>query len=392
MKTYKTLTTWLTEGRPTALASVVSNHGSGQRKAGAKLALTRTGETAGSVGGGLLEAAVMRTARQCLADDASALLDYDLDGSDDARNDMVCGGCTRLFVESIRPHPNESALFETVTTSLCNGNGQGCAAPFLISAYRAMGQSHSRLGRLRLATEQVGGKLSQVRVYGRLGGVVARDAAEAAGLLAGPLGDAPLPQETLSEAMQESAAVKEPRLASITRDDGEVLLCVTPLVRRKHVYIFGAGHVGREVAALAGRCDFEPHLVDDRPEFLSEDWLGEAPGAERAVTHLIGNWNGALHCLMPPEHSYMVIVTRGYRNDEAALAWSLRALPAYIGMIGSARKRGLVYDALVQRGVSDNALAEVSNPIGLPIGADTPQEIAVAIVAELISRRAQAAM
>lgn len=389
MKTYRTMVAWLTEGRPTALASVVSNNGAGPRKAGARLAVTRTGETAGSVGGGLLEAAVVRTARQCLADDASALLDYDLDGSDAAKNGMVCGGCARLFVESVRPHPNESALFENATNSLCNGNGNGCAAPFLVSAYRAMGQSRSRLGRLHLATEQVGGKLSQVRVYSRLGGVLARDATEAAGLLAQPLGDAKLHLDPLAAAMEESAAAQEPRLAAIG-DDGDVLLCITPLVRRKHVYIFGAGHVGREVAALAGRCDFEPHLVDDRSEFLTDSWLAEAPGAERAVTHLIGNWNGALSCLMPPEHSYMVIVTRGYRNDEAALDWSLRADAAYIGMIGSARKRELVYDALAQRGIPDDVLADVSSPIGLPINADTPQEIAVAIVAELIARRAQA--
>ena len=145
----------------------------------------------------------------------------------------------------------------------------------------------------------------------------------------------------------------------------------------------GGGHVSLEVAALAHACGFVVDVVDDRPEFSDP---ARFPMARRCLT-LPGFENLVEACGIGRRH-YVAIVTRGHSFDREALAQALTSHAAYIGMIGSKSKREQVYAFLRAQGVPDAELAAVRCPIGLSIGAETPGQIAVSVVAELLAARA----
>ena len=124
-------------------------------------------------------------------------------------------------------------------------------------------------------------------------------------------------------------------------------------------------------------------VVDDRADFASRDRF---PHADEL--RVVPSFENALQGLPLDAGHYVVIVTRGHGGDQAILRQALRRRPGYIGMIGSRRKRGLIFEALAQEGIVADDLARVVCPIGLPIGAETPEEIALSIAAELVATRA----
>ena len=162
---------------------------------------------------------------------------------------------------------------------------------------------------------------------------------------------------------------------------GQMEVFIEPVEAAPEVYVFGAGHVGYFVAKMAHDVGFKVHVVDDREKFASTERFGE--GIDVVVDE-IPAWL-ASHQL--PATSYAVIVTRGHRHDLDALrALTLQNL-RYVGLIGSRAKVKRIYDALREEGITPDALRRVHAPIGLDIGAVTPAEIAVSILAELIAVR-----
>jgi xanthine dehydrogenase accessory factor len=160
---------------------------------------------------------------------------------------------------------------------------------------------------------------------------------------------------------------------------GQMEVFIEPVEASPDVYVFGAGHVGYHVARMAHEVGFRVHVVDDREKFASAERFGE--GIDVIVDD-IPAWLAA-HALPPA--AYAVIVTRGHRHDLDALRALTAAPLRYVGLIGSRAKVKRIFDALGDEGVPREALAGVHAPIGLDIGAITPQEIAVSIVAELIA-------
>ena len=160
---------------------------------------------------------------------------------------------------------------------------------------------------------------------------------------------------------------------------GQMEVFIEPLEPAPDVYVFGAGHVGHALARMAHDVGFRVHVVDDREKFASADRF---PEGVHVVVDDIPTW--LVTNTLPPT-AYAVIVTRGHRHDLDALrALAPRGL-RYVGLIGSRAKVKRVYDALLDEGMSREALRSVHAPIGLDIGAITPQEIAVSILAELIA-------
>ena len=161
---------------------------------------------------------------------------------------------------------------------------------------------------------------------------------------------------------------------------GQMDVHVDPLQPDPHLYIIGAGHVGYELGRIAPAAGFRLHVVDDREKFASADRF---PGAELIVDS-IPDW---LHRADIPPAAFVVVVTRGHQHDLDAM----RALAArdqrYLGLIGSRAKVARIYDALVAEGMPVACLERVHAPIGFDIGAVTPAEIAVSILAELIAIR-----
>ena len=162
---------------------------------------------------------------------------------------------------------------------------------------------------------------------------------------------------------------------------GQMEVFIEPVEASPDVYVFGAGHVGYYVAKMAHEVGFRVHVVDDREKFANAERFGA--GIDVVVEN-IPNW---LQTHTLPATAYAVIVTRGHTHDLD----TLRALTAhplrYLGLIGSKAKVKRIFDELRGEGTQDEALRGVHAPIGLDIGAITPQEIAVSIVAELIAAK-----
>jgi len=153
---------------------------------------------------------------------------------------------------------------------------------------------------------------------------------------------------------------------------------IDPLAPSARLFIVGAGHVGFHLAKLAADIGFHIHVVDDREKFANVERF---PGAN-IVVEPIPEW---LHRAEIPATSYVVVVTRGHQHDlDAMRALAARDLK-YLGLIGSRAKVARIYDALLEEGMPPECLQRVHAPIGLEIGAVTPAEIAVSILAELIA-------
>jgi len=160
---------------------------------------------------------------------------------------------------------------------------------------------------------------------------------------------------------------------------GQMDVYIEPIEPSPELYVIGAGHVGTELARLAHAVGFQVHVVDDREKFANRERF---PDASDVIAEDIPTW--VARTQLPP-HAYVVIVTRGHTNDlEALRALATREL-RYLGLIGSRAKVARIYDALRQDGMAAECLKRVHAPIGLDIGAVTPQEIAVSILAELIA-------
>jgi xanthine dehydrogenase accessory factor len=164
---------------------------------------------------------------------------------------------------------------------------------------------------------------------------------------------------------------------------GSVRYFLEPLAPPITVYIFGGGHIASRLAPLCHLLGFRTVVVDDRADFASRERFPQA--SELVVAP---SFDHALDDLPIGEDGYVVIVTRGHGGDEAILRQALRRRPGYIGMIGSLRKRALVFEQLAREGFTPEDLARVVCPVGLPIGAETPEEIAVSIAAQLVATRA----
>ena len=144
-------------------------------------------------------------------------------------------------------------------------------------------------------------------------------------------------------------------------------------------YLFGAGHVGCLTAQAARLARIQVEVIDDRPEFANKERFPDA----RAIH--AGETEATLAALKPNSHSLVFIATRGHASDARALRWAVDTPAAYIGMIGSRRKVQFVYGKLKLDGVTDEQFARVHAPVGLDIGAVTPEEIAISVVAEMVA-------
>ncbi|MGE3163784.1 MAG: XdhC family protein [Planctomycetota bacterium] len=161
---------------------------------------------------------------------------------------------------------------------------------------------------------------------------------------------------------------------------GEFEVFVEPIVTT-NVHIFGAGHIARSLAPLLLGLGCRVTVVDDRATFASAEHF--PAGVETVVQDLDGAFSG----LRLGPHSYVIIVTRGHEHDETVLAQAVRSEAGYIGLIGSRGKIGAIFKNLRAGGTPPSVLAKVHAPIGLDIGAQSPEEIAVSIAAEIIAVR-----
>jgi xanthine dehydrogenase accessory factor len=164
---------------------------------------------------------------------------------------------------------------------------------------------------------------------------------------------------------------------------GTLEVFVEPILPQPVVYIFGGGHISMALAKSASAAGFGIVVIDDREQFANSDRF---PMAQELHT----SYEQAFRELQPNRSSFVVIVTRGHRDDMRVLAWAVRTDARYVGMIGSRRKVLSVYQALEKEGYSPEEFSRVYAPMGLEIGALSPEEIAISIAAELVAIRRNA--
>src|SRR5436190_20988149 len=165
---------------------------------------------------------------------------------------------------------------------------------------------------------------------------------------------------------------------------GTLEVFVEPVLPPASIYVFGAGHVAVNLYRVAQNAGFDVTVIDDREAYASRERF---PDAKEVIAEEFEN---AMAKLRPSEASYIVITTRGHRDDMRVLRWAVQTRARYIGMIGSKRKTISIFRELTKEGIPAHLFDRVHAPVGLDIGAVTPEAIAVAITAELIATRRQA--
>ena len=162
---------------------------------------------------------------------------------------------------------------------------------------------------------------------------------------------------------------------------GTLDIFIEPVLPPALLYIFGAGHVALSLYGTAKNAGFDVSVIDDRDSYANRERF---PDAKEVIAE---DYEQVISRLSPAETSYIVIVTRGHRDDMRVLRWAVQTPARYIGMIGSKRKTITIFRELVKEGIPEQLFERVHAPVGLDIGAITPEEIAVAITAELIAAR-----
>jgi xanthine dehydrogenase accessory factor len=166
---------------------------------------------------------------------------------------------------------------------------------------------------------------------------------------------------------------------------GQLEVYVEPVLPKPRAFIFGAGHVSRSLSEIATTAGFGTVIIDDRDTFANRERFPEAEEVHA------GEYESVFPLLEVNDSSYLIIVTRGHRDDMRVLKWAVGTRARYIAMIGSRRKVIGVIAELEKEGLPREAFEKIFSPMGLEIGAETPEEIAVSVVAEMIAVRRDAA-
>lgn len=326
----------LNTGQSALLCSIIASAGSAPRTSGARMLVLEDGQSHGSVGGGPVEGKTMTKALEMLtSQDNHCILPFNLSASTAAEAGMICGGAVTILLQRITAQEHD--FFQALVDLQTQG-----AAPALITIFE---------NNTLVARGWWSAKTGVQHV--KLASAIAADLARKAG--------------------------KSRQNFQLT--DQEQVIIVEPLVVPSVVYLVGAGHVAQATAHVAHWAGFEVVVMDDRAEFANHQRYPQAK-----EVWVLENFDHCLPDLGPDD--FIVIVTRGHAHDRQVLAQALNTEAGYIGMIGSVTKRDATYKLLLEEGFTHKDLERVFCPIGLSIGADTPEEIAISIVAEMIQVRA----
>jgi xanthine dehydrogenase accessory factor len=329
------------------LVTVIATTGSTPASRLSRMLLNASGERlAGTIGGGCVEGDVMAASRTIAATGRSAVMTFTLD-EDHPEGGMLCGGTLDVFIEPL--------------------SGKDLSFIAALRARRDAGEDSVR--GTHLSPE--GAVLDRILIPAGTALVPGEPASSAL------FERFPADREALSSALDD--VTRKGIVARVSVAGGSLILEL--VAGAPSLFIFGGGHISRSVSKIASMAGFSVTVIDDRPEFANP---GRFPEAARTI---VADFVESFASIDIKPSSSIVIVTRGHKADELVLGVAAATPAAYVGMIGSRKKVASVFERLTAHGVSPDLLRRVRTPIGLDIGAVTPGEIAVAIVAELIHAR-----
>ena len=319
----------LEAGQPVELVSVAASEGSTPRGAGAMMAVFPGGRTAGTIGGGNVEFACQQLAAELLEQKADALRQFRFVQGEAASLGMVCGGGVTVQLQYLPA-------------------GDRQAVALLRDLIEAGGGDRNTWLLRRIQGERVTAM-----------GLADRDGVR----------HLDCPPAHLAELLKSGTVFAEGWLS-------------IPVVKAGRTYLFGGGHVSQALVSVLASAGFRPVVYDDRPEFSNPALF---PQAEKT---LCGEFTRLAEQITVTPEDYVVVMTRGHQADYEVLAQVLRSGAKYLGCIGSKRKLALCRDRLLADGFTEAEYRRLHAPIGLAIGAQTPEEIAVSVAAEMIAVRA----
>jgi xanthine dehydrogenase accessory factor len=324
------------------LATIVASSGSTPLPSGSSMLIPGRGAgVLGTIGGGLLEATVIKEGRALLESPGESFIkEFELNEPGSGEG-MICGGSVAVLMEKIGAADTE--VFSRL--AVLQDQGSDCVLLRWLSASGVIG---------RVAVEG-GGESAVTALLAEFG----------------------IAQTVFQQRLQRG--LREERVERVTAGKGELI--IQPVTGAQPLLICGGGHVGRSVSRLAASSGFTVTIADDRKEYATRVRFPEA------VRTIAKPWAAVFSEVAVRPSSFIVIVTHGHQSDKEVLRLALGTPARYIGMIGSGKKVVATFDGLRNEGVSEEALKRVHAPIGLDIGAVTADEIAVSIVAELIRER-----
>ncbi|MBU0937215.1 MAG: XdhC family protein [Spirochaetes bacterium] len=310
--------------QPCVLLTLLASSGSSPRHAGSVMLLHSDGRQSGTIGGGEGEAQALVLARQALQESRSFLAGTSMHGSSVLGGEQICGGENRLLVEYI----DDTSVYAQAATWIQSGK-----SPLLVKTLSMLEADTSSPG---TATE--------VHVQVQL----------------------------------DAANTNSRRQAWF--DESKMQYC-HPLRPLEQLLVLGAGHIGQAIARVAQALGFAISVADDRSDYLAgADLPTEATRLQGEFAAIIDNY-----AFTPA--TYIIVATRSHALDFDCTRRILKKPHCYAGLVGSAAKTRLVIEKLQQAGIPEDTVAGLFAPIGLDLGSETPQEIAVAIMAEIIACR-----
>jgi xanthine dehydrogenase accessory factor len=357
---FQTITESIRRGQTVALATVIDRKGSLPMSKRAKMLAFADGTIMGTIGGGKLEAEVIQAARKLIQDGSSQILAFDLTADQIEADGLTCGGTVEIFLECFTPDTSSVLLKEMLTAY---SDARPAAVVTLLDADGS--------GSLQTADRKM---------------VIYADGT-AKGTSGIPTLDADIIQLALPRIGHDYLQTitlevpDQPAHTSEVASDTHIRIFLETVIPHPTAYLFGGGHISRCLSSLLSMIGFDFVVIDDRQEFADLQRFPEAKAC------LVSDFAGVFEELtFDPNFAYIIIVTRGHQSDQLVLEQAIQTGAKYIGMIGSRRKIRLMFEHLQQQGIPES-LTTIHAPIGLEIGADTPEEIAISIAAELVKIR-----
>ncbi len=323
---------WTEEGNDIALATVVATWGSGPRGPGSKMAFTAEGKLAGSVSGGCVEAAVVEEGQEVLRTGEPKLLKYGVADETAWSVGLSCGGTIEIFVERL-----DEALFRQI--------GDALATRAAVATATVVGAEHG-LGSHIVVDEG-----------GAVAGEMGSDAVEAA-----------------------EQALREGRSTRLQLEDGRDVF-IDVVLPSPTLIMVGGVHISIALSAVAHTLGFRAIVVDPRGVFGSKERFAHADA-------LLDDWpDEALEKIGVDRSTAVATLTHDPKLDDPALGVALRSPAFFVGALGSRKTHQKRVRRLKEQGLTDTELDKLHAPIGLPIGSRTPEEIALAIMAQVVAAR-----
>ena len=335
----------LEKGEDCVLATVVRTRGSTPQKSGAKLLVRKDGSGVGTLGGGCVEGDIWFAAKEIMRQRGGPeFKDYYLNEDIAARDGLVCGGTMYFFLDPLREGTDYLRYGKEALNAYKGGSVVGIATIVRAPDPRRLGY------RFMLRDD---------------------------GTTEGSLGDPDLEKLALESIGKVAQLGKNDTV--LTSNGTEIF--VEGFTTPPTLVLMGGGHIGKATSVLANSLGFRIYVVDDRPEFANAERFPEAAGI------IVADYSQGLSQVPINANTYIVVATRGHRQDDYALEAAIGTPATYVGLLGSKRKTLLIYRNLLEQGHSPEVLRQVRSPMGLDIAALTPEEIAVSIMSEIIMVR-----